>query len=118
MDTAVDALRTHQLNDAPLNPKGGYVLYWMQQAQRLHNNHALDLAIEQADTLRLPVVVVFGLTSAYPEANWRHFAFMLQGLAEVGQELARMGIVMHIAAGSLPDEKQANKGEANKGVAS
>ena len=102
-DTAVDARRTHPLNDAPLNPKGGYVLYWMQQSQRVHANHALDLAIEQADTLRLPVVVVFGLTTAYPEANWRHFAFMLQGLAEVDQELARMGIVMHIAAGSPPD---------------
>ncbi|WP_054031558.1 deoxyribodipyrimidine photo-lyase [Desulfatitalea tepidiphila] len=102
-DTAADARRTRQLNDASPNPKGGYVLYWMQQSQRVHGNHALDLAIEQADTLRLPVVVVFGLTSAYPEANWRHFAFMLQGLAEVDQELARMGVVMHIAAGSPPD---------------
>ena len=31
----------------------------------------------------LPVVVGFGLTDGYPEANLRHYAFMLQGLRDV-----------------------------------
>jgi len=102
-DTAVDAQRIHQLNDASPNPKGGYVLYWMQQSQRVHCNRTLDFSIAHADALDLPVVVVFALTPAYPEANWRHFAFMLQGLAEVDRDLAQMGIVLHMAAGSPPD---------------
>jgi deoxyribodipyrimidine photo-lyase len=33
-------------------------------------------------TLDLPVLVVFALTDSYPEANLRHYRFMLEGLAE------------------------------------
>ncbi len=65
------------------NPSGTYVLYWMQQAQRIHYNHALLHAIELANQYDLPVVVYFGLTPSYPEANLRHYQFMLEGLKEV-----------------------------------
>ena len=56
---------------------GRYVLYWMQAAQRAQYNHALEYAIQQANIVKKPVVVVFGLTDKYPEANLRHYAFML-----------------------------------------
>jgi len=75
---------------------GDYVLYWMQAAQRIEYNHALEYAIRTADKLRKPIVVFFGITEDYPEANLRHYYFMLEGLREVRTVLETMGIQMVI----------------------
>jgi deoxyribodipyrimidine photo-lyase len=72
--------------------KGRYVLYWMQAAQRAEYNHALEYAISRANQLKLPLVVVFGITDSYPEANLRHYTFMLEGLVDVQKELEKRGI--------------------------
>ena len=71
---------------------GRYVVYWMQASQRAECNHALEYAIEQANDLGKPVVVYFGLTDRYPEANARHYRFMLEGLKETQQALRARGI--------------------------
>ena len=93
--------RIHRLNtNAPC--RGKYALYWMQQAQRAEFNHALEFAIEQAHDLHLPVVVGFALTT-FPEANRRHYQFMLEGLRETEQRLAKRGIGFFIRQG-LPEE--------------
>ena len=80
----------------PLNPhavsRGDYVLYWMQASQRAECNHALEFAIQKANEMAKPLVVYFGLTDGYPEANDRHYRFMLEGLREVGEALRRRGI--------------------------
>jgi deoxyribodipyrimidine photo-lyase len=76
--------------------KGKYVLYWMQQSQRSEYNHALEYAIDRANELSVPVVVYFGLTDSYPEANERHYAFMLQGLKETKIALAERGMQLVI----------------------
>lgn len=83
--------RIHGLNDKPVC-KGGFVLYWMQQSQRAEWNHALEYAVEQANGLNLPVGVVFGLMDNYPEANLRHYMFMLEGLQKTFQALEKRGI--------------------------
>ncbi|MDA0745701.1 MAG: deoxyribodipyrimidine photo-lyase [bacterium] len=88
----------NELGEAP----GRYVLYWMQQAQRVAWNHALEYAIRRANERSLPVVVGFGLTDHYPEANERHYAFLLEGLKEVDRHLRRRGIRFVIRYGS-PD---------------
>lgn len=82
--------------------RGRYVLYWMQAAQRVDYNHALEYAIDRANRLEVPVVVAFGLTADFPEANARHYHFMLAGLDEVRRELASRGILMVLRAGSPP----------------
>jgi deoxyribodipyrimidine photo-lyase len=64
----------------------------MQASQRAQFNHALEYAIEQANELKLPVVVCFGLMDGYPEANARHYTFMLQGLRNVFDDLRERGI--------------------------
>jgi len=74
--------------------QGRYVLYWMQASQRSAYNHALEYAISQANDLDLPVLVYFGLTIEYPEANARHMAFMIEGLSEVREALEQRGIGM------------------------
>ena len=83
--------------------KGRYVLYWMQQSQRSEYNDALNVDIREANRLDLPLLVVFGLTDAYPDANLRHFHFMLEGLQEVEQALRRRGIGMVVRLGNPPE---------------
>ncbi|MBI9019471.1 MAG: deoxyribodipyrimidine photo-lyase [Phycisphaerae bacterium] len=76
--------------------EGKYVLYWMQAAQRGHYNHALQYAIDWANKLKLPAIVCFGLTDDYPEANLRHYHFMLTGLKETQLSLREKGIKLVI----------------------
>ncbi|MBU3193030.1 deoxyribodipyrimidine photo-lyase [Clostridium algidicarnis] len=73
-----------------------YVVYWMQSSQRTEYNHALEYAIIQANSLKKPLIVYFGLTDGFPEANERHYYFMLEGLKEVKEELAKRDIKMLI----------------------
>lgn len=72
--------------------QGEYVLYWMQQSQRIHDNHALNFAADIANKNNLPLVVFFALYSNYPEANERSFAFMLEGLYDVKKWLDNQGV--------------------------
>ncbi len=83
--------RIQRLNARDTQP-GDYVLYWMQSAQREDYNHALEYAVEQANRLDKTLVVFFGLTDEYPEANERHYYFMLQGLRETTHDLEKRGI--------------------------
>jgi len=87
--------RIKVMNEKPVATKK-YVLYWMQQAQRSEYNHALEYAINQANELDLPVIVYFGITDSFPDANERHYHFMLQGLQQTKQALAKRGIQMVI----------------------
>lgn len=68
------------------------VIYWMQQSQREEDNHALEYAAALANSLDKPLIVFFFLTDRFPEANLRHYAFMLEGLTETAQALQRRGI--------------------------
>lgn len=94
--------RIHIRNDKPIQ-RGKFVLYWMQASQRAEWNHALEYAISRANELQKPLLVFFGLTESFPEANLRHFAFLLEGLQETQRKLAERGIkmvVLHVS----PDE--------------
>ena len=94
--------RISALNGAAVR-RGRYVLYWMQASQRAVDNPALDVAVERANDLSLPVLCVFGLSSSYPEANLRHHAFMLEGLAETRTRCAEIGVRLAVLLGK-PDE--------------
>jgi len=88
----IDPARVQQLSDRTSGRKPRYVLYWMQSSQRVVCNHALEYAIDRANELNLPPVVCFGLIDSYPEANARHYAFMLQGLRDVAEDRQERGI--------------------------
>jgi deoxyribodipyrimidine photo-lyase len=64
----------------------------MQASQRVEYNHALEYAISKANELKKPLVVYFGLTDDFPEANERHYYFMLEGLKDVKEKLKDLGI--------------------------
>ena len=101
--------RISQLNDKDVRD-GDYVLYWMQEAQRTSYNHALEYAVQRANELEQPLLVVFGLTADYPEANLRQYAFMLEGLKDAGEALEERGIQLAVHSGS-PDEVALRSGE-------
>jgi deoxyribodipyrimidine photo-lyase len=73
-------------------PEGKCVVYWMQRAQRILDNPALDVAIEAGNVLGLPVVVYFSVISNYPNANLRHYHFLAQGLRDVAEDAAERGV--------------------------
>ncbi|MEA2758713.1 MAG: deoxyribodipyrimidine photo-lyase [Methylobacteriaceae bacterium] len=98
----IEAERLKELNNAP-EARGEYVLYWMQQSQRESFSPALEAAIASANRLNLPVLVCFGLTDGYPDANARHYAFMLEGLRETGAALTERGVAFAVRRGS-PDD--------------
>ena len=87
--------RVQPLNDKPVQDRD-CVVYWMQASQRAEGNHALEFAIRRANERKKPVVVYFGLTDRFPEANARHYAFMLEGLKHTASSLKARDIRMVI----------------------
>jgi deoxyribodipyrimidine photo-lyase len=99
----IQAERVQVLSAADVREGGRYVLYWMQQAQRAEFNHALEYAVHRANELGLPLLVAFGLMDDYPEANLRHYHFLVHGLADVAAALRRRDIAFVVQRGA-PDE--------------
>jgi len=71
---------------------GKCIVYWMQRSQRGRDNAALNVAVQVADELKLPVVVYFAGISNFPHANLRHYYFLQQGLVDVQHALEERGI--------------------------
>jgi deoxyribodipyrimidine photo-lyase len=101
--------RVLNLNEADVR-EGDYVLYWMQSSQRAEQNHALEYAVQRANHLDQRLLVVFGLTDDYPEANLRHYTFMLEGLKDVQEALEKRGIKMVVREGT-PEEVALDAGK-------
>ncbi|MGE0101458.1 MAG: deoxyribodipyrimidine photo-lyase [Blastocatellales bacterium] len=73
------------------DPDGGCVVYWMQRAQRGEDNPALDAAIQVANLIGRPVAVFFGLHPGYPNANQRHYSFLIDGLEQTREAVEKRG---------------------------
>ncbi len=94
----VEPERLALLNPRPIRAEGDRVLYWMQASQRAEFNPALEHALSRANDLGLPLRVVFALTP-YPEANLRHYRFMLEGLRQTARELGHRGLRFDLVPG-------------------
>lgn len=90
--------RIRQLNGAPLNAGGRYILYWAQMNRRVESNHALAFAAELANQHGLPLLFYEGVTCSYPHANDRFHTFLLQGVPGTARGLSKLGIgyVFHL----------------------
>jgi len=75
----------------------------MQSSQRTRDNPALEYAVRQGDARELPILVYFGLTDSYPEANLRHYTFLIDGLTEVERSLSERRISFVVRQGFPPD---------------
>lgn len=87
-----------------LDVNGKYIFYWMQSAQRTLDNHALEFAIRVANQLECPLHVGFVLMPEFPNANKRHFTFMLEGLREVAIALHDIGAKFELVIGNPEKE--------------
>lgn len=86
------SLRLSALNQAPVQPTGAYVLYWMVAARRTTWNFALDVAMERCRELGCPLLVFEPLRVAYPWASDRLHRFVLQGMEDNQQRFAAAGL--------------------------
>lgn len=77
-----------------------YIVYWMQSAQRVKENPALNYAVNKANDLEVPLIVFFNLSDQFPDSNYRHYYFMLEGLKDVKNELEKKGIGFVIKKGN------------------
>ena len=68
------------------------MLYWLQTAMRTAGNHALTFAIEQANRLRLPLLVYQGLRPDYPWASDRFHTFILESAYDLSRDFQERGI--------------------------
>ena len=87
--------RLRLLNEAPLRPRGSFVLYWMTAARRPGWNFALDRAVELARELDRPLVVLEPLRVDYRWASDRLHRFVLEGMADNARAFARSGVRYH-----------------------
>lgn len=85
---SIDPQRIHLLNDRPVREKGDYVLYWMTAARRTEYNFGLQRAIDWANRLARPLLILEALRLDYPWASRRLHAFILQGMADNQAALA------------------------------
>ncbi|WP_442508544.1 FAD-dependent oxidoreductase [Novipirellula sp. SH528] len=106
------AERTRLLGDKHLTSEGEFVLYWMRTAIRTEENPALNVAIEFANQLGLPLLVYHGLSERYPFASDRHHTFILQGARDVQMAFAKKSI-----AYALHIERNGHRGPHLKSLA-
>src|ERR1700761_6088087 len=84
--------RVHIRRGGAPRPGGKCVVYWMQRAERAHENSALEIAVACANALGLPLVVWFSAIHNFPRANLRHYHFLQQGMRDVSEALAERGV--------------------------
>jgi deoxyribodipyrimidine photo-lyase len=87
--------RVRPVGNLPLRKERRWVLYWMTSFRRVGWNFALDRAIERANALQKPLVVFEALRVAYPDANERLHAFILEGMAENARRCAGMAVLYY-----------------------
>ena len=80
--SSVPAIRLRFANTLPGRQDGAFVLYWMIAFRRTTWNFALDRAVEWAEKLQKPLVILEALRCSYPWASDRMHRFMLDGMAE------------------------------------
>ena len=84
-------LRIQRLHEAPI-PESGYVLYWIQQQQRLQYNFALQHALHQCREYGCGLVIVEDLLCEQRWNGMRHFEFAMSGMAEIAEVCTAKGV--------------------------
>jgi deoxyribodipyrimidine photo-lyase len=87
-----DAPRCRPMNDQPFRVDGRYVLCWLQQALRSHDNPVIDAAVRLGNALGKPVLVYHGLREDYPFASARLHRFILGASRDVAAGCRERGL--------------------------
>jgi deoxyribodipyrimidine photo-lyase len=90
---SVPEIRVRPCNSAPVRPDGRFVLYWMIAFRRATWNFALDRAVEWAERLGKPLVVLEALRCNYSWASDRMHSFILDGMADNASRFEGTGVL-------------------------
>ena len=88
-------LRVHQCNDAPVNARGAFVLYWMTAHRRALWNFSFERAVQWAKELNKPLLILEALRSGYEWASDRLHRFILDGMADNARHLKRYPVTYY-----------------------
>jgi hypothetical protein len=91
----VSEFRIRACNEAPPNPQGDFVLYWMTANRRTRWNFSLQHAVEWSVKLGKPLVVLEALRCGYRWASDRLHAFILQGMRDNAEDFAESAILYY-----------------------
>lgn len=94
-NSRVPSLRIRVVRDAPVEPAGGYVLYWMTSFRRTRWNFSLDRAVEWSAELGRPLVILEALRCDYRWASDRLHTFVVQGMLDNQRACAKHGVTYH-----------------------
>jgi deoxyribodipyrimidine photo-lyase len=99
----IPEIRLQALNSKPTRKDRDYILYWMIAFRRVHWNFALDHAIERARELKKPLVIFEALRVGYPWACDRFHRFVMDGMAEKLDALAKAPVTYYPYVEPGPD---------------
>ena len=103
----VPEIRITPLNAESIYADGAFVLYWMTAFRRARFNFSLERAVEWAEELRKPLVILEALRCDYPWASDRIHAFVLDGMLENLKTFRKRPVLYHPY---VEEERQAGKG--------
>lgn len=83
----VPDIRVQACNTAPVNALGDFVLYWMIAHRRTQWNFSLQRAVEYAQQLNKPLIVLEALRCDYRWASDRLHRFVIEGMRDNAERL-------------------------------
>ena len=101
---SVPQIRVQKSNDAPVNPEGDFVLYWMIAFRRVNWNFSLQRAVDWAKELNKPLIVLEALRCGYPWASDRFHQFILDGMADNARSLRKTNVLYYPYAEKVKGE--------------
>jgi deoxyribodipyrimidine photo-lyase len=96
VSSEISPLRIRALNDLPVRRDGEFIVYWMIANRRLEWNFSLQQAVDHAERLGKPLVILEALRCGYQWASDRLHRFVLQGMAN-NREAALLAGARYIA---------------------
>ncbi len=90
--SAIPSVRIRQANERPVRPDGDFVLYLMTAFRRTRYNFALQRAVEWANHLGKPLLVLETLRLDYSWASDRFHRFIIDGMADNAAAFASAGV--------------------------
>ncbi len=93
--SSVPEIRIRSANSLPVLQSKDFVLYWMIGSRRTTWNFALDRAVEWAEKLRKPLVILEALRCGYPWASDRMHRFVIDGMGENACRFEGTGVLYY-----------------------
>ena len=92
MTNSIPHIRIFEQNQMPIQEERDFVLYWMIANRRLEWNFSLQHAVDIANRLQKPVVILEALRSGYRWASDRLHTFVIQGMIDNKNDAQRYNV--------------------------